>query len=34
VKLVGIAAESLGLGRVRDEEIPPPPAPIGQWRTE
>jgi putative two-component system response regulator len=34
VKLVGIAAESLGLGRVRDEDIPPPPAPIGQWRTE
>ena len=34
VKLVGIAAESLGLGRTRDEEIPPPPAPVGQWRTE
>ena len=34
VRLVGVAAESLGLGRVKDEEIPPPPAPIGQWRTE
>jgi putative two-component system response regulator len=34
VKLVGTAAESLGLGRTRDEEIPPPPAPVGQWRTE
>ena len=34
VKLVGLAAENLGLGRTRDEDIPPPPAPIGQWRTE
>src|SRR5216684_3130697 len=34
VKLTGIAAESLNLGRTRDEDIPPPPAPIGQWRTE
>ena len=34
VKLVAVAAERLGLGRTRDEDIPPPPAPIGQWRTE
>jgi putative two-component system response regulator len=34
VKLTGIAAENLNLGRTRDEDIPPPPAPIGQWRTE
>jgi len=34
VGLVARAAESLGLGRTRDEDIPPPPAPIGQWRTE
>jgi putative two-component system response regulator len=34
VRLVGAAAETLGLGRTRDEDIPPPPAPIGQWRTE
>ena len=34
VKLVGQAAENLNLGRTSDEEIPPPPAPIGQWRTE
>ena len=34
IKLVGIAAGNLNLGRVRDEDIPPPPAPIGQWRTE
>ena len=34
VKLVGLAAENLNLGRVRDEDIPPPPAPLGQWRTE
>jgi putative two-component system response regulator len=34
VGLVARAAESLGLGRTREEEIPPPPAPIGQWRTE
>jgi putative two-component system response regulator len=34
IKLVGIAAENLNLGRLRDEDIPPPPAPIGQWRTE
>jgi putative two-component system response regulator len=34
VKLIGRAAETLNLGRTRDEDIPPPPAPIGQWRTE
>jgi putative two-component system response regulator len=34
VKLTGLAAENLNLGRTRDEDIPPPPAPIGQWRTE
>jgi putative two-component system response regulator len=34
VGLVARAAESLGLARTREEEIPPPPAPIGQWRTE
>src|SRR5438105_4895144 len=34
VKLLGIAAENLNLGRTREEDIPPPPAPIGQWRTE
>jgi putative two-component system response regulator len=34
VTLVGRAAEALGLGRTRDEDIPPPPAPFGQWRTE
>jgi putative two-component system response regulator len=34
VTLVGLAAERLGLGRTRDEDIPPPPAPIGSWRTE
>ena len=34
IDLVARAAESLGLGRTRDEDIPPPPAPIGQWRTE
>jgi putative two-component system response regulator len=34
VGLVARAAESLGLGRTRDEDIPPPPAPMGQWRTE
>jgi HD-GYP domain-containing protein (c-di-GMP phosphodiesterase class II) len=34
VRLIGIAAESLNLGRTRDEDIPPPPAPMGQWRTE
>ena len=34
VKLLGVAAETLNLGRTREEEIPPPPAPIGQWRTE
>jgi cyclic di-GMP phosphodiesterase len=34
VQLVGKAAETLGLGRTREEDIPPPPAPIGQWRTE
>ena len=34
VKLIGVAAENLNLGRIRDEDIPPPPAPFGQWRTE
>jgi putative two-component system response regulator len=34
VKLIGTAAENLNLGRTREEDIPPPPAPIGQWRTE
>ncbi len=34
IGLVGKAAETLGLGRTREEDIPPPPAPIGQWRTE
>jgi putative two-component system response regulator len=34
VRLIGGAAETLNLGRTREEDIPPPPAPIGQWRTE
>ena len=34
ISLVARAAETLGLGRTREEEIPPPPAPMGQWRTE
>jgi putative two-component system response regulator len=34
VRIIGIAAENLNLGRTREEDIPPPPAPIGQWRTE
>ena len=34
VKLLGIAAENLNLGRTRDEDIPAPPAPVGQRRTE
>src|SRR5438270_6429384 len=34
VGLVARAAESLGLGRTREDDIPPPPAPMGQWRTE
>jgi putative two-component system response regulator len=34
VNLVGRAAETLGLGRTNDADIPPPPAPMGQWRTE
>ena len=34
VNLLAIAAEKLNMGRTRDEDIPPPPAPIGQWRTE
>lgn len=34
VKLVAVAADRLGMGRLNDAEIPPPPAPVGQWRTE
>jgi putative two-component system response regulator len=34
VKILGQAADNLNLGRTREEDIPPPPAPIGQWRTE
>jgi putative two-component system response regulator len=34
VTLIGRAAETLSLGRIREEDIPPPPAPVGQWRTE
>ena len=34
VKVVASAAENLNLGRTRDEDIPAPPAPIGQRRTE
>ena len=34
VGLVARPAESLGLGRTREDDIPPPPAPMGQWRTE
>ncbi len=34
VKLLGIAAANLNMGRTREEDIPPPPAPMGQWRTE
>jgi putative two-component system response regulator len=34
VRLIGLAAEALNLGRTREQDIPPPPAPFGQWRTE
>ena len=34
VGLVERAANALNMGRTREEDIPPPPAPIGQWRTE
>jgi putative two-component system response regulator len=34
VKLVAQGAERLGLGRTRVEDIPPPPAPVGQRRSE
>jgi putative two-component system response regulator len=34
VTLIGLAAEALNLGRTREQDIPPPPAPFGQWRTE
>ncbi len=34
VKVCARAAEELGLGRTREEDIPPPPAPIGSWRWE
>jgi len=34
VRLLGTAAETLNLGRTREEDIPPPPAPVGQWRIE
>jgi putative two-component system response regulator len=34
VDVLGKAATNLNLGRTREEDIPPPPAPVGQWRTE
>ena len=34
VDVLGKAAHNLNLGRTRVEDIPPPPAPVGQWRTE
>ncbi|MBS2024052.1 MAG: HD domain-containing protein [Deltaproteobacteria bacterium] len=34
VNLLAKGAEVLGLGRTREEDIPPPPAPVGQRRTE
>jgi putative two-component system response regulator len=34
IQMVGRAADRLGLGRTREEDIPPPPAPMSQWRTE
>ena len=34
VRLVAVAAENLNMGRTREEDIPPPPAPMGQWRLE
>jgi len=34
VELLGKAAETLNMGRTRDEDIPAPPAPVGQRRTE
>jgi cyclic di-GMP phosphodiesterase len=34
VTLIGLAAATLNLGRTREQDIPPPPAPFGQWRTE
>jgi putative two-component system response regulator len=34
VKLVAQAATTLNLGRTSEADIPPPPAPLGQWRTE
>jgi putative two-component system response regulator len=34
VDVLGKAAHNLNLGRTREEDIPPPPAPVGQWRTE
>jgi len=34
IELVAKAADELGMARTRDEDIPPPPAPMGQWRTE
>jgi putative two-component system response regulator len=34
VKVCRAAAEDLGFGRMREDEIPPPPAPIHLWRWE
>lgn len=34
IALIGLAAETLNLGRTREEDISPPPAPISEWRTE
>jgi len=34
IGLLARAAEALGMGRISEADIPPPPAPIGQWRWE
>jgi putative two-component system response regulator len=34
VKVCRAAAEDVGFGRLNDEEIPPPPAPLHLWRWE
>jgi putative two-component system response regulator len=34
IALLAKAADALGMGRLTEAEIPPPPAPVGQWRTE